>query len=208
MTPRRPVLLIILIGVVAAMAGALLGRMITDAPVPLSNGTWLPEPRVIAPFTLNDVSGSPFDNASLRGRPHLLFFGFTYCPDVCPNTLATLTELYRTRVQDRLPDFGVLFVTVDPQRDTAANLRQYLDAFSHDFQGLRGEPAATEPLLKSLGAIALRQDLPDGNYTMDHTAAIYLLDAEGRYRAVFTPPFTTARLRADLQRIATARRLQ
>lgn len=186
----------------------MLGRMIADAPLPLSNGTWLPEPRAIAAFAVNDVSGRRFDNTSLRGRPHLLFFGFTYCPDVCPTTLATLSELYRTRTQDGLPDFGVLFVTIDPQRDTAANLRQYLDAFSHDFEGLRGETAATGPLLKSLGAIAVRQDLPDGNYTMDHTAAIYLLDAEGRYRAVFTPPFTTARLRADLQRIAAARRLQ
>lgn len=201
-------LLIILIGVVAALAGALLGRMLTDAAVPLSNGTWLPEARAIAPFTVNDLSGRPFDNASLRGRPHLLFFGFTYCPDVCPNTLATLAELYRTRTQDQLPDFGVLFVTIDPERDTAANLREYLNAFSHDFQGLRGAPAAVEPLLKSLGAIAVRQDLPDGNYTMDHTAVIYLLDAQGRYRAAFTPPFTTARLRADLQRIAAARRLQ
>jgi protein SCO1/2 len=207
MAPRRPLLLIILIGVVAATAGAMLGRMLTNAPVPLASGTWLPEPRTLAAFSVADVSGRRFDNASLRGKTHLLFFGFTYCPDVCPTTLATLSELYRSRVQDGLPDFGVLFVTIDPQRDTAANLRQYLDAFSPDFQGLRGDAAATEPLLKSLGAIAVRQDLPDGNYTMDHTAAIYLIDAEGRYRAVFTPPFTTARLRADLQHIAAARQL-
>jgi protein SCO1/2 len=208
MNLRRPLTLVILIGVVAATAGALLARMLSQSPVPLAGGTWLPEPRQIAPFVLQDLSGKAFDNAALRGRPHLLFFGFTYCPDVCPTTLATLREVYQARGDGDLADLRVLFVSIDPERDSAANLRQYLNAFSHDFEGLRtDEPNAIKPLLASLGAIAVRETLPDGSYTMDHTAAVYLLDRRGRYRAVFTPPFTAARLNADLQRVAAARRL-
>jgi protein SCO1/2 len=205
---RRLLPLGLLIGVVAAAAGAMLARMLSQSPVPLAGGTWLPEARQIAPFALQDLAGRNFDNAALRGRPHLLFFGFTYCPDVCPTTLATLREVYQARGSTELADLGVLFVSVDPERDTAANLRQYLNAFSHEFEGLRSDdPAALKPLLTSLGAIAVRETLPDGSYTMDHTAAVYLLDRSGHYRAVFTPPFTAQRLSADLQRVAAARRL-
>jgi len=192
------------IGVVAAVAGALLARMLSQSPVPLAGGTWLPEARPLAAFTLQDLDNHPFGNAQLKGEPHLLFLGFTYCPDICPTTLATISEALAV---DGLRDLKLVFVTVDPERDTAENLKQYLGAFSRSFIGLRGADAATAPLLRSLGAIATRQNLPDGSYTMDHTAAIYLIDDRGRYAAVFTPPFTTARLRADLQRIAAAGRL-
>lgn len=188
-----------LVGFAAAVAGVLLARMLTQRPVALEGGTWLPQPRPLAAFELQDTSGSRFSNASLAGRSHLLFFGFTYCPDVCPTTLATLAQVH---ADASLANLGVLFATVDPQRDTGPVMRQYLDAFSRDFIGLRGEPAALAPLLTSLGGIATRQPLPDGNYTMDHTAAIYLLDRRGRYAAVFTPPFTPARLRQDLLRVA------
>lgn len=208
MNLRRPLPLVILIGVIAAAAGALVARMLSQSQLPLAGGTWLPEARSIAPFVMQDLDGKPFGNAALQDRPHLLFFGFTYCPDICPTTLATLSEVYRTRGEGDLADLGVLYVSIDPERDTAANLRQYLDAFSRDFEGLRSdEPNAIKPLLNSLGALAVRETLPDGNYTMDHTAAVYLLDRQGRLRAVFTPPFTPARLTADLQRIVAARRL-
>lgn len=200
----RPYVLILLVGVVAALVGATLARTLNHAQPVLASGTWLPEPRVIAPFALQDLGGQRFDNQSLRGRPRLLFFGFTSCPDVCPTTLATLREVYKTRAAEGLPDFTVLFVTVDPERDTAANLRQYLDAFSNEFTGARGDATAMAPLLKSLGAIAVKVPLADGSYTMDHTAAVYWLDAEGRYRAVFSAPLTANGLRTDLRRIAAA----
>jgi protein SCO1/2 len=204
MSSRRPVLLIVLVVAVAGLAGAMLARMLAPSPPQLANGTWLPQARALAPFALQDLSGQRFDNATLSGRPHLLFFGFTSCPDVCPTTLATLREVYKTRVAEGLPDFDVLFVTVDPERDSAANLRQYLDAFSSEFRGLRGDAAALAPLLRSLNAIAVKVPLADGSYTMDHTAAVYWLDAAGHYRAVFSAPLTAAGLRTDLRRIAAA----
>jgi protein SCO1/2 len=201
---KRPVLLVALVIVAAALAGAMVAKLLNPAAPELSWGTWLPEPRTLEPFALQDLSGRPLDNAALTGRPHLLFFGFTSCPDVCPTTLATLREVYKTRLADHLGDFGVLFVSIDPERDTAANLRQYLAAFSADFQGARGDEAALAPLLRSMNAIAVKVPLADGSYTMDHTAAVYWLDAQGRYRAVFTAPLGAAGLRSDLRRIAAS----
>ena len=101
----------------------------------------------------------------------------------------------------------VLFVSVDPERDTAASLKDYLAAFNPDFIGLRGDAQALQPLMKSLGAIAIRQPLADGNYTMDHSATLYLLDHQGRLVAVFTPPYSPAGLAADLERILRSGRL-
>lgn len=204
MSTRRPYVLVALVVLVAALAGAMLARMMSPAQPVLANGTWLPEARVIAPFALQDLQGGRFDNQSLTGRPRLLFFGFTSCPDVCPTTLATLREVYKTRAAEGLPDFAVLFVTVDAERDTADNLRQYLHAFSDEFQGVRGDAAQLAPLLQSLSAIAVKVPLPDGGYTMDHTAAVYWLDSQGRFRGVFSAPLTAAGLRADLRRIAAA----
>ncbi len=179
--------------------------MLSHPTVPLAGGTWLPEARTLATFALQDLDGKPFTNTNLKGHAHLLFFGFTYCPDICPTTLATLSQVLPASGPSALPDARVLFISIDPERDTVANLHEYLNAFSNRFEGARPASAtALQPLLTSLSAIATRVTLPDGSYTMDHTAAVYLLDARGRYRAVFTPPFTVAGLRADLQRVAAA----
>lgn len=201
---RRTLLSLFLIGIAAVLAGALLARRLGDHVLALDTGTWLPQPRSVSEFHLSDLQGQPFDLSRLRTHPTLLFFGFTNCPDVCPTTLATLTEVQRLRP---LPGSQVVFVTIDPQRDSAANLQVYLGAFSRDFVGVRGDEAALAPLLKSLGAIAVRQNLPDGSYTMDHSATLYLLDTQARLAAVFSPPFYAARLGADLKRIADAKRL-
>jgi len=201
---RRTILLVALIGAAAVLAGALLARMLGASSVPLESGTWLPQPRALAESHLQDLSGAEFDRNSLRGEPTLLFFGFTNCPDVCPTTLATLTQVQRTAP---LPGARVVFVTIDPERDSAANLQVYLGAFSKSFIGARGDAAALAPLLKSLGAIAMRENLPDGSYTMDHSATLYLLDSRGRLVAVFTPPFSAPKLTADLRRVAAAARL-
>jgi protein SCO1 len=201
---RRTVLLLAMIGAAALLTGALLARMLGVTSVPLESGTWLPQPRSLSEFHLQDLSGADFDLQSLRGEPTLLFFGFTNCPDVCPTTLATLTQVQRSAP---LPGTRVVFVTIDPERDSAANLQVYLGAFSKSFIGARGDAPALAPLLKSLNAIAVRQNLPDGSYTMDHSATLYLLDTHGRLVAVFSPPFSAPRLTADLRRVAAAARL-
>ncbi|HEY6452374.1 MAG TPA: SCO family protein [Steroidobacteraceae bacterium] len=200
---RRSVLMLLSLGAVAVVAGVLLARTLGGA-VPLQGGTWLPQPRALEQFHLQDVSGRDFSLEDLRGHPTLLFFGFTSCPDVCPTTLAMLAQLQR---RPPLPGARVVFVTIDPARDSAATLRVYLAAFSKDFIGLRGDPAALAPLLKSLSALAVREDLPGGGYTMDHSATLYLLDTHARLVAVFSPPFSSPLLAADLHQVGASRRL-
>ncbi|HWW22043.1 MAG TPA: SCO family protein [Steroidobacteraceae bacterium] len=198
---RRLALVFALTAVAAALAGVVAARLVGGhGGVPLVSGTWLPSRRPVAEFHLEDLSGQGFTLQNLRGHPTLLFFGFTHCPDVCPITLATLAQAQRTVP---LPGAQVVFISIDPQRDSAANMSEYLSAFSKDFIGARGDEAALGPLLKSLGAIAERERLPDGNYTLDHSATLYLLDGQARLAAVFSPPFKTADLTADLRRIAT-----
>jgi protein SCO1/2 len=201
---RRSVLLLALIGTTAVLIGALRARLLGASSVPLESGTWLPQPRVLAEFHLQNLAGADVNLKSLRGHPTLLFFGFTNCPDVCPTTLAILTQVQRAMP---LPATQVLFVTIDPERDSPANLQVYLGAFSKSFIGVRGSAAALAPLLKDLGAIAVRQNLPDGSYTMDHSATLYLLDTRGRLVAVFSPPFSAPKLTADLRQVAAAARL-
>lgn len=205
MKSTRSWLLIAVLSVTAALAGALLARSLNGSQVlPLEGGTWLPASRRVADFTLTDLAGKRYGLAQLRDHPTLVFFGFTYCPDICPTTLATLAEAVRGT---SVPDLQVVFVTIDPERDSADNLRQYLGSFSKEFIGLRGPAPALQPLLTSLGAIAVRQTLPDGNYTMDHSATVYLLNNAAKLAAVFTPPLAATTLKSDLQRIADSGKL-
>jgi protein SCO1/2 len=189
------------LGLAAVLAGAIMARLMSQTTVPLASGTWLSPPRSLAPFTLTDTAGEPYTEQQLLGHPSLVFFGFTYCPDVCPTTLATVAEVLRG---EPVAGLAPIFVSVDPERDTGAVLHQYLHAFSPDFIGLRTDPKSMPGLLASFGAIAERQELPGGGYTMDHSATLYLLDRRGRIAAVFSPPFAAPALRADLKRIAAA----
>jgi protein SCO1/2 len=168
----------------------------------LQNGTVLPGGRDIAAFSLQDQDGQPFSQTQLRGVPSLLFFGFTHCPDVCPETLALMAALQRAQ---SAADLRVIFVTVDPGRDDTQTLRNYVRAFSNTMVGLRGEDAQLEGLLRSLGAVRLLQATPDGSYNVDHSATLYYIGADGRLASVFTPPFSLPGLTADLQTLASVR---
>jgi protein SCO1/2 len=198
---RRLLPLLLLTSLAGALAGGFLARMLTQRAVVLQGGSALPRPRTLAHFTLTDTAGRSLDNGALRGHATLLYFGFTACPDVCPATLATLREL---RAAGPPAGLQVWFVTVDPQRDTPAVLAQYLAAFSPDFVGLRAAPGALAPLLHDLGAYVEQRALPAGQYGMDHSSTLYLLDGRARLVAVFTPPFTAAVLGTDLRSLARA----
>jgi protein SCO1/2 len=201
MTVRRSLPLLLLTGIAGALAGILVARMLSQKSIALQSGTWLPQPRAVAQFTLTDLQGKSFDNQALLGQPSLVFFGFSNCPDVCPTTLAAIQAVQRQAPIARL---RVLFVTTDPERDTPAVLDQYLRAFGADVIGLYGSAAALAPLEKSLGALAERRDAPGGGYTIEHTGTLYLLDRRGRMAAVFTPPITATALGADLRTLAQA----
>ncbi len=163
------------------------------------SGTWLPRPRATGDFALIDENREPFTQASLAGEPALLFFGFTHCPDVCPTTLAMLARASRTA---GVPPLRVIFVTVDPARDTPPALARYVRAFDPHFIALTGSPETIHSLARRLGVAYERVALPGGDYTIDHTAVAFLLDGSGRIVAIFTAPFDAGRLAQDLRRAA------
>lgn len=157
-------------------------------------------------FSLQGPRGLLTD-ADLRGGWSFLFFGYTQCPDICPTALALMKEVGAALVGDKAvppaPTFRVVFVSVDPRRDSPELLGQYLAAFDPAFIGVSGGDAALAPLVAALGVYYRRNDATDGkNYTVDHSAAIHLIDPQGRLAAVFSPPQDAARIVADFRRIA------
>jgi protein SCO1/2 len=200
MAPRA--VLLVLAGFTAlcfGFAGFYLAQKLDHPSVELTSGTWLPTPRSVGDFSLEDQSGAAFTQARLGGAPTLVFFGFTHCPDVCPTTLFKLAQLKRAA---GIRDLRVLFVSVDPERDTPTLLARYLNSFDPAFVGLTGMPAAIAGLAQRFGVAFERVELAGGDYTMDHSATLFLLDRRGRIVAVFTPPFDVQRLSADLRKAA------
>lgn len=193
--------------VAAALTGAWIARAtLTTQPAPapvLQSGTWLPEARDIAIPALTDSAGAPFTGESFAGHASLLFFGFTRCPDVCPNTLALLTQVMRST---RAANLTVYLVSVDPERDTPEVLRAYLAGFDPQFIGLTGDPLDIKALARTVGTAMVKVDLPGNTYTMDHSATLYLLDDAGRLRAVFTQPLEVETLASDLAAAVAATR--
>lgn len=190
----------LLLAACAAAGGAWVARGVEQAAQPsLVSGTWLPRPRDIGSFSLVDQHGAPFGEARLDGEPTLLFFGFTHCPDVCPTSLARLAQVSHAA---GVPPVRVIFVTLDPARDTPAVLARYVQAFDPRFLALTGSAPAIARLAKRLGVAYERVELPGGDYTIDHSAAAFLLDDAGRIVAVFTAPFDAPQLAEDLRRAA------
>lgn len=168
-----------------------------NEPLVLTYGTLTDTPRPIAEFQLTDQTGAAFSRADLLGQWTLLFSGFTHCPDICPLTLGIIRN-----AEEKLEAPGhhrVIFVSVDAERDTPALLREYLGWFDRDWVGLSGSRAALTPLLDSLELGYVRVPLgPEGDYTMDHSTAVVLIDPEARLVGYWKPPLDAGRLAADL----------
>jgi len=192
------------IGVVALLAGVYVARMLTQPEVPsLESGTSLPQPRELPEFNLVDTHGTPATPATLRGHPTLVFFGFTHCPDVCPLTLSLLASVQKQagKQDDKLAGLKVAIITVDPERDTPQQLGRYIASFGGDFIGLTGAPPEIVRATQAFGVAAARVELAGGDYTMDHSAAVFVLDSRARIVAVFTPPLAAAALTRDMGRL-------
>jgi protein SCO1/2 len=153
--------------------------------------TLFPDPKPLTAFALTDHQDRVFDLASLKGKWSFLFFGFTHCPDICPTTLAILA-----RARDDIAksaagaeDIQIVFISVDPNRDTASKLKQYVTHFHTTFLGVTGDDAQIGNLAGQLGA-AYEVSITPGmeNYPVNHAAAVFLVDPQAQYHAVFTPP--------------------
>jgi protein SCO1/2 len=151
------------------------------------------------PFELVDQNGRTVTERDLKGRPFLVFFGFTRCPDICPTTLFEVSEIMRALGKDA-DRVGALFITVDPERDTPAALKDYLSSFDPHLSGLTGEPAAVAAVAKAYRVYFKKVPLDQGGYTMDHTAIVYLMDKDGRFVSPFNLKRTTEAAAADLRR--------
>jgi protein SCO1/2 len=187
------------------LGGAYVARLFNQPAVPsLEAGTSFPAPRVLTPFDLIDTHGAPASPAVLRGHPTLVFFGFTHCPDVCPTTLAVLTNVQKrvTQADPKMDGLKIALITVDPERDTPELLGKYVASFGGDIIGLTGTAPGIVDATKSFGVARARVDLPGGSYTMDHSATVFALDENARVVAVFTPPFDADALVRDVARLA------
>ncbi len=151
------------------------------------------------PFHLEDQNGQPVSDEDMKGRPFLVFFGFTHCPEICPTTLFEISEVIRELGKDA-DRIGALFITVDPERDTPAALKDYLSSFDPHLRGLTGDPAAVNATIKAYRVYAKKVPLEGGDYTMDHTAVVYLMDKDGRFVAPFNLKRTPEAAAAELRR--------
>jgi len=151
------------------------------------------------PFRLVDHNARPLSDQTVKGRPFLVFFGFTHCPDICPTTLFEVSEILRALGPDA-DRVSALFVTVDPERDTPDKLKDYLSSFDPHLVGATGDPEAVKAMEKAYRVYAKKVPLDGGGYTMDHTALVYLMDKEGRFVAPFNVKRRPADAATDLRR--------
>lgn len=172
----------------AATAAALaiwLGRI--DAPRPIDDQSQAAEARPARrDFSLVDGAGQRVSLATYEGRWLLIFFGFTNCPDVCPTTMINIAATLDA-MGERAEAIQPLFITVDPERDTAALLAEYLANFGGHVVGLSGTPEEIAAAAKGYGVYYAKADTGDGNYAINHTTAVYLVSPAGAYQRPYKP---------------------
>jgi protein SCO1/2 len=205
--PRLLIVAIVLAGILAGAATAQYFWRARGSPPELDQAVLFSETRALPAFSVIDQAGRPFGPEQLRGQWTFLFFGFVNCPDVCPTTLATLAAARKSLAD--LPDAerpAVTLVSVDPARDTPDVLARYVAHFDPSFRGITGSAEAINALASALGvAIIVGPAAADGSYTVDHSAAIFLVNPEGRIAALFGTPHEAGTIARDFRRIVAAR---
>ena len=162
-----------------------------------------PGPRALPAFALQQSDGTPLTPDELRGRWTVVFLGFTHCPDVCPTTLTELSQAQKA--WDALPAERrprLLFVSVDPDRDTPEKTGEYAAYFHPDTLAATSPEPALQEFATALGMVYMKVPLEDGDYTMDHSSALVLVDPQGRQAGLIRPPLVPADIAADLALLA------
>jgi len=183
----------------SAWAGTL-GLAMALAAMPVVSNLWAQ--KVGSPggaFELTDQNAKPFSSTQLAGKPYAIFFGFTNCPDVCPTTLLMMSNDLAKLGQDA-DKLRVVFVTVDPERDTPASLKDYLGSFDPHLHGITGAPDAVAAVAKEYRVYYKKVPTENGDYSMDHTAIVYLMDKNGHFVAPFSLRRTPEASADDLRR--------
>ena len=195
MTPRTARLLLALGAFVAGLVlfSAVIFIVTGRSPAPIAMST------VGGPFKLVDQNAKPITEQDFKGQPFLVFFGFTHCPDVCPTTLFEVSEIFRA-LGPEAKNLRAMFVTVDPERDTPAVIKDYLASFDPRITGATGDVDAITAAEKSYRVYAKKVPTDGGGYTMDHTAIVYLMSKDGRFVAPFNMKRRPEEAAAELKR--------
>lgn len=194
------------IAVLALIGGIMLGNTLLRPPPPAPEiaGIFLPEPRPLPDFELIHETGRPFTRADFEGRWTFIYFGYTYCPDACPMTLAQLNIVDRQLKESNADsDTHYLLISVDPRRDTPERLAEYTKFFNPDFQGATGEPEQLDRLTAGMGVLYRVPSDPDDpeHYLVDHSSTVLIVNPEGALQAVFTPPQDPTAMANDFRMI-------
>lgn len=198
---RRLQLVLWVVAGLAAIAGLVLAL---NPPAPGSNAptsSAMPVTSIGGPFTLTGSDGQPFASARLAGKPTAIFFGFTHCPDVCPTTLARLAKL-RRQLGKGDDGFAIIFISVDPERDKPADVGKYAKLFATPVIGLTGSAADIDRVKQQFGVFSEKAPLAGGDYSVNHTASVFLIGRDGKFVATIAPEEPDATALDKLKRIA------
>ena len=193
-----------LVAVIALVLGLTVSKVLDTAhradPAALADAgiILLPQSRALPALSLSDENGAAQAVDQLKGRWTLLFFGYTFCPDVCPTTLAELRQLRSQLPPEALARLQVTMVSVDPARDTPAQLKQYLGYYQAGYTGLTGELAQIQQLASAVSIPFIPGDASQPNYTVDHSGNLALIGPDGRQRGFIRAPLNVAKLAVQL----------
>ncbi|MEJ0075115.1 MAG: SCO family protein [Alphaproteobacteria bacterium] len=197
MDPRTTRLLLILSAFLAGLVLCFTVVLIVTGRGPESFAS--PSAAIGGPFKLTDQNGKPITERDLKGHPSLVFFGFTHCPEVCPTTLFDISQILTTLGPDAAK-VNALFITVDPERDSPAVLKDYLASFNPRLVGVGGDAEQLAAVARAYRVYYKKVPLKDGDYTMDHTAIVYLMDKNGQFVAPFSLKRKPEEAAAELRR--------
>lgn len=210
--PRSGALPVVAVLVVALAAGLGLWasqRVFAPAPTPgfteLAGTLVYPEARPVPPFVLDASDASSFDNTRLMGRWNLVFIGFTHCPDVCPTTLQLLAQAvapWKDAADGARPQ--VWFVSVDPERDTVEKATEYARFFAPEILAATAPHDRLQPFTRNLGMVYMQTPVEGGDYTVDHSSSVAVINPQGELVGVMRPPLQAATITADLRELMKA----
>ncbi|MVW74202.1 SCO family protein [Pseudomonas xionganensis] len=201
---RTQITVFVLVALVALVLGLTVNKVLSskgqgDPTVLLDAGiVLLPQSRSLPALELLDQSGQVVQTDQLKGQWSLLFFGYTYCPDICPATLAQLRQLQGQLPEETRERLRMVLVSVDPKRDTPEQLKKYLDYFDAGFLGLTGEEANLQKFANAVSIPYIPADTSQDNYTVDHSGNLVIIDPDGRQRGFIRAPINNAKLAAQL----------
>ncbi len=201
---RKQITVAILVAIVALVFGLTVNRVLNgkghgDPAAMIDAGIiLLPQSRTLPDLSLTNQLGEPVKVDQLKGKWSLLFFGYTFCPDICPTTLAQLRELKSKMPKDAVDNLQVVLVSVDPNRDTPEQLKKYLGYFDPQFQGLTGELASIQKLANAVSIPFIPGDTSKENYTVDHSGNLVVIGPDGTQRGFIRAPLNNAKLAVQI----------